>query len=256
VLHPNAMLHQRRIAVVVPAFREARLIGRTLRTMPDYVDRIVVVDDASDDGTSEAARNVGDPRVTVLRHPENRGVGAAIVTGYRYAMERGDAVLAVMAGDNQMHPDDLQAIVEPVALGRADYVKGNRFVHPDHARMPLLRRAGGEFLSLATRLATGLDVGDSQCGFTALSSAAAAALPLSELWPRFGYPNDLLGMLSARGFVVRDVPVRPVYADEQSGIRAFHVATILGLIARRRWLERSARLQSQDVMARSTSRSA
>lgn len=233
----RVMLHDRRVAVVIPAFREARLIGRTLQGMPDYVDGIFVVDDRSDDGTAEVARKHPDPRTVVVQHAENRGVGAAIVTGYKRAIDTGHDVLAVMAADNQMHPDDLQAVVTPVALGRADYVKGNRFVHPEARRMPVLRRLGGELLSAATRAATRLTVTDCQCGYTALSRAAAQSLPLDSLWPRFGYPNDLLGMLAARQLRVHEVPVRPVYADEESGIRAFHVVSILGIIARRFWIE-------------------
>lgn len=252
------MYCQRRIAVVVPAFHEERLIARMLRRIPAYVDSIIVVDDASDDSTSEAARQVQDPRLTLLRHPRNRGVGAAIATGYEYALCTGHEVLAVMAGDDQMHPDDLEAVIRPVAVGLADYVKGNRFIHPESRRMPALRRLGGELLSAATRCATGLQVSDTQCGYTALSSRAAALLPLEQLWPRFGYPNDLLGMLGSRGFIVREVPVRPVYADERSGMHALHVPKILFLLLRRRWLERSARARpkTQDPIARSTKRSA
>lgn len=227
------MLSERRVAVVVPAYREERLIATTIRGVPDYVDSIFIVDDKSDDGTVQAVLKENNARVKLLCHSKNRGVGAAIVTGYRAAAEEHD-VLAVMAGDNQMHPDDLRAVLEPLLSDQADYVKGNRFVHPDVRRMPFLRRLGGKILSWATRLATGLDVGDCQCGFTAISRRTIHALPLEELWPRFGYPNDLLGMLAARGFRVREVPVRPVYADERSGVRAIHVILILALIARRR----------------------
>jgi len=241
-----------RILVVVPAYREARLITRMLGRVPAYVDRVIVVDDASDDGTADAARRIASARVRVEQHTENLGVGAAIVTGYRLGLRENHDVLAVMAGDDQMHPDDLEAVIAPVVSGEADYVKGNRFVHPEARRMPPLRRVGGELLSLATRRATGLDVSDCQCGFTALSRAAAELLPLDELWPRYGYPTDLLGMLAARGLRVRDVPVRPVYADEASGMRARHVAAILGLIARRYWRER----RRQAEIARSTRRSA
>jgi glycosyltransferase involved in cell wall biosynthesis len=228
------MLDQHRIAVVIPAYREARLIGRTIRGVPSYVDAIFVVDDQSDDATAQVAQAEDDPRVVVLRHLRNRGVGAAIVSGYRAAASAHHDVIAVMAGDNQMHPDDLHAVLEPVLSGAADYVKGNRFVHPEVRRMPLQRRLGGRLLSWATRRATGLDVGDCQCGFTAIARSAVERLPLDTLWPRFGYPNDLLGMLAERQMRVREVPVRPVYADETSGIRAFHVLTILGIIARRR----------------------
>jgi glycosyltransferase involved in cell wall biosynthesis len=220
------------IAVIVPAYREGRLIARMLGRVPAYVDAIYVVDDASQDGTLEAARAVGDARVVTLRHPENRGVGAAIVSGYQRALADGHDVLAVMAGDDQMHPDDLEPLVRAVLAG-ADYAKGNRFVHPEASRMPRARRLGGELLSAVTRRTSGLAVSDSQCGFTALRGDAARALPLAELWPRYGYPNDLLLLLGARGLRVVDVPVRPVYADEQSGLRPWHVVSILGVIARR-----------------------
>ena len=107
--------------------------------------------------------------------------------------------------------------------------------------MPVLRRVAGRMLALATRLATGLSVNDCQCGYTAISRSALLQLPLSDLWPRFGYPNDLLCMLAARGLSVLEVPVRPVYADEQSGVRFWHALTILLLIARRTARERSLR---------------
>jgi glycosyltransferase involved in cell wall biosynthesis len=220
---------------VIPAFREARLIGTALARLPTFVDTVIVVDDASDDGTSEVAGSVDDPRVLVLRHSENRGVGAAIGTGYRAALERGAEVIAVMAGDNQMDPADLERVVEPVCAGDADYVKGNRLEHPRAKDMPWQRRLGSRTLAGLTRLATGLDVGDTQCGYTALSASMARRLPLDDLWPRFGYPNDLLGLLAASDARVVEVPVRPVYADEQSGLHAWHMLTIAAVIARRKW---------------------
>jgi glycosyltransferase involved in cell wall biosynthesis len=235
------MWQSARVAVIVPCFREARLIKRTISGIPAFVDLIVVVDDASDDGTAEAVQAAGEPRVELQVHAQNRGVGAAIVTGYRAALAAGCDVLAVMAGDAQMDPSDLERVVAPIALGRACYVKGNRFVHARSAEMPLARRVAGRVLAVATRVATGLAVDDCQCGYTAISGAAAASLPLEDLWPRFGYPNDLLGMLASRGMAVLEVPVRPVYADEQSGVRPWHALSILGLIARRYLRERPTR---------------
>jgi hypothetical protein len=193
--------------------------------------------------------------VRCLSHTENRGVGAAIVTGYRAALAEGAGVLAVMAGDNQMDPADLERVIAPVAEGTFDYVKGNRFIHADARRMPLVRRLAGKVLSFATRAASGLDVDDCQCGYTALSAAGARRIALDEIWPRFGYPNDLLVMLGARGLRVGEVPVRPVYADETSGIRPWHGALVLALIARRAYLERG-RPEAQARSARSTMRSA
>ncbi|HBQ12166.1 MAG TPA: glycosyl transferase [Myxococcales bacterium] len=214
------MLHGATIAVVVPAHDEARLIARTLASIPTWIDRVIVVDDASRDDTAARAEGFGDPRVSVVRHAVNRGVGAAIVTGYRRAFEDGADVAAVMAGDAQMDPADLRAVVEPVARGEADYVKGNRLSHPEAlSAMPLHRLVGNHALSALTRLVTGLDVYDSQCGYTAMHRRVADRVQLQRLWPRYGYPNDLLSRLAVARLRVRDVPVRPVYADEESGIR-------------------------------------
>jgi glycosyltransferase involved in cell wall biosynthesis len=229
------VLSQRRIAVVIPAYREAQLIAGTLSTLPDFVDAVYVVDDGSPDGTARVARQCGDPRVRVLRHALNLGVGAAIVTGYRAALaEQADAV-AVMAGDAQMDPRDLRSVLAPVVAGRAEYVKGNRFRSAERTNMPLLRRAAGKVLSFVTRLASGLDVDDCQCGYTAISRHALSALPLDDLWRGFGYPNDLLLLLAQHGLRVNEVTVRPVYGNEQSGVRPWHALLILALIARR-WL--------------------
>jgi glycosyltransferase involved in cell wall biosynthesis len=210
------------IAVVVPAFNVAARLGRVLATMPrPLVDLVVVVDDGSTDASGEIARTMGDPRVVVARHAQNRGVGAAIATGYTVALERSADVIAVMAGDGQMDPDDLAALVEPVALGKADYAKGNRLRHPTVVRaMPWTRLAGNAVLSAMTRAATGLwHIGDSQCGYTAVHRRVLLALDPTAMWQRYGYPNHLLGALACGGFRVQDVVVRPVYAGERSGVR-------------------------------------
>jgi hypothetical protein len=138
-----------------------------------------------------------------------------------------------------MDPSDLAAVVAPVVAGRADYVKGNRFLSSERRRMPWARRVAGKALAAATRLASGLDVDDCQCGYTAISPQAVRALPLSQLWPRFGYPNDLLLLLAQHGFRVAEVEVRPVYRDEESGVRPWHALLILGLLARRVLARRS-----------------
>jgi glycosyltransferase involved in cell wall biosynthesis len=228
-----------RVAVIVPAYQEQRLILRTLRGIPGYVDRVYVVDDASRDATAAVVEGHADERVRLLRHARNCGVGAAIATGYAAALDEGADVLAVMAADDQMHPDDLAPLVDAVVSGGAQYAKGNRFAHARVKDMPLARRSAGRVLSALTRLATGLRVQDTQCGYTALSARTASALSWSELWPRYGYPNDLLGLLAAQGAGVRDVPVRPVYADEASGVRPWHAFSVAGVIARRWWLTKT-----------------
>lgn len=230
------MWREHKVAVIVPAYNEERWIDQTLKAIPQYVDAIYLVDDASCDGTEEAVRRSTDPRVVYLRHQRNQGVGAAIVTGYRAALATSSpafAALAVMAGDNQMHPEDLEALLEAVLIHGADYAKGNRFTHPQSFRMPRLRRWGSRWLSSLTRVTTGLAVDDTQCGYTVLKSSMARALPLDDVWPRYGYPNDLLALLAARKAVVREVSVAPVYADQASGLHAGHLISISFRIVKR-----------------------
>ena len=228
-----------RVFVIVPAFDEAARIGGVLASIPGDVRRIVVVDDASRDDTAEHARASTDPRVEVVRHAENRGVGAAIATGYRRALETpGDPrdAFVVMAGDGQMDPADLPALVAPIARGEADYVKGDRFAHEDARAIPLARRLGGRAMSALTRAALALPIHDSQCGYTAIARSTCAQLDLDALWPRFGYPNDLLAMLARAGARIVEVPVRPVYHGGNK-LRARHVPVIAGVVVRA-WLRR------------------
>jgi glycosyltransferase involved in cell wall biosynthesis len=227
-----------RVAVIVPAYREEALIATMLAAVPSFVDQVIVVDDASPDGTSRAVESVESGRIVLLRHPENRGVGAALATGYLRALEDRADVIVVMAGDNQMDPADLPRLLDAVVHDGADYAKGNRFVHAEVANMPLPRRIAGKGLAWLTRCAGRLYIDDSQCGYTALAARAAREVPWHDLWPRYGYPNDLLILLGRRGFQVSEVPVRPVYAGEQSGVRPWHALTVTGVIARRWWSER------------------
>lgn len=215
------MLHGQRLFVVIPAYNTGPRVLSVVSTLPDVVDGAVVVDDGSGAETRALLDGLRAPRVTVCRHGRNRGVGAALATGYTRALELGADLVAVMAGDGQMHPDDLVPLATPVALGEADYAKGDRLTHPSCPRvMPLARRAGNLVLSALTRAATGLrHVHDSQCGYTVVSRRVLLHLDTSRMWTRYGYPNHLLGALAHAGLRVRDVSVRPVYGDERSGIR-------------------------------------
>jgi len=216
------MLEGKRVAVVVPAYDEARLVGETLAGIPDFVDRIYVVDDASRDGTGEQARARGDSRVEVIRHERNRGVGAAIATGYRRALEEEVDVTCVMAADNQMDPSELRGLVEPVARDEVEYTKANRLFSGEAWKViPRTRYLGNAVLSLLTKIASGYwHVADSQAGFTALSLGALGRLDLDRLYPRYGFPNDMLVHLNVQNARVRDVPSRPIYdVGERSGIK-------------------------------------
>jgi glycosyltransferase involved in cell wall biosynthesis len=236
------MFRDLRIAVVIPAFNESAKIAATVRSVPGFVDDIFVIDDASSDDTSARARAT-DRAVEVVRHDENRGVGAAIATGYRLALGVGADIAVVMAGDGQMDPEDLPSLLAPIADGTADYVKGNRFKHPEiWTAMPKTRIVGNIVLSAATRVTSGYHhVFDSQCGYTAIHRRALAAIDLDVLWARYGYPNDLLSRLYVAGVRVVDVPVRPIYGDHwRSGINLGTALHPLPWVLLRSWGTRLA----------------
>jgi glycosyltransferase involved in cell wall biosynthesis len=227
------VLDGKTVAVVVPAYREADLIADTLRSIPLFVDRVYVVDDASDDGTADAAAALADQRVDVLRHERNSGVGAAIVTGYKRALSDAVDVTCVMAGDNQMDPAELERLVRPVADGAVDYAKANRLVSGEAWRvMPRTRYLGNAILSLLTKIASGYwHVADSQSGYTAISREMLAQLDLDEVYRRYGFPNDMLVHLNVWNARVRDFPSRPIYGvGERSGIK------IRSVVPRISWL--------------------
>src|SRR3954454_12057543 len=186
------MLDDKRIAVVVPAHDEETLIASTLASIPAFVDAIYVVDDASSDSTVERA--AGDPRVRILRHEKNQGVGAAIVTGYKAAVAEGADVACVMAADGQMDPVDLEHLAGAVARGEVDYAKANRlFTGEAWKLIPRSRYLGNAILSLLTKIASGYwHVADSQSGYTALALPTLAALDLDRIYRRYGFPNDML----------------------------------------------------------------
>ncbi|MBI5496493.1 MAG: glycosyltransferase family 2 protein [Deltaproteobacteria bacterium] len=234
------MYRGRKVVAVIPSRNEARFIGRTIHTLPAEIDDVVVIDDASDDDTAGAARGSGDPRVAVITLPHNRGVGGAIVAGYRAALARRAALVLVTNGDGQMNGREALALLAPLVDGHADLVKGNRLRCPGtRDSIPAGRRAGIRLFSALTRLATGYDVGDAQSGYHALTAAALRRLPLESLWPRWGFPNDLLMKAAAAGLRVQERPVRAIYGDEVSALHPWHavhpVGTLLLRGVARRW---------------------
>ncbi len=229
------MYQNKTIAVVVPAHNEEKLILRVLHTFPDWVDQVIVVDDCSADATAEIVKRhmKEDPRVSLVAHTENQGVGAAIGSGYKASLEKGCDVTVVMAGDAQMDPDDLEPVVRPVAEGRADYSKGNRlFTGRAWHIIPRHRYFGNAALSLLTKIASGYwHVADSQCGFTAISKSALESIDIDKIYPRYGMPNDILVKLNISEQRVCDVPIRPVYnIGEVSGIRVSRVITSISAL--------------------------
>jgi len=216
------VLEDKRVSVVVPAHNEEKLIAETIGGIPQFVDRIYVVDDRSDDGTVDAVRALADPRVELIEHERNLGVGGAIVTGYKKARDDGIDVTAVMAADAQMDPDDLEMLAGAVARGDVDYAKANRlFTGQAWEVIPRYRYLGNAVLSLLTKVASGYwHVADSQSGYTAISLRYLQLLDLDRIYQRYGFPNDLLVHLNVWNARVRDYPSRPIYGvGERSGIR-------------------------------------
>ena len=216
------MVEGKRVAVVVPAHDEEQLIATTVAGIPEFVDRVLVVDDASTDGTAQAVRALADERVRLVSREENGGVGAAIVTGYQAALAEGVDVTCVMAADNQMDPADLLTLVEPVARGEVDYAKANRLVSGEAWKLiPRTRYLGNAMLSLLTKIASGYwHVADSQTGYTAIARPMLAQLDLDRIYRGYGFPNDMLVHLNVYNARVRDFPSRPVYGvGERSGIK-------------------------------------
>lgn len=210
----------KRIAVVIPAHNEAAHIRAVVDTLPEYVDSIIVVDDASSDGTSAAAL-ASARKPTVLRHDRNEGVGAAVIDGYLKALEFGADIVARLDGDGQMDASELAQMLEPVVAGRAGFAKGNRFKLgrvPD--AMPLARKIGNIILTFFTKLASGYwHLFDPQNGYSAISAEAIGTLDMSYL-RKCGYffENGLLIELNSAEVPAVDVPTSTIYGDEVSGV--------------------------------------
>jgi len=217
------MYKEQKIGVVVPAYKEEEFIGETLSGIPSYVDKIYAVDDASTDNTAEVIKEFQnkDKRIVFIRHERNKGVGAAIVTGYKKAREDGIDIAVVMAGDNQMDPEQLPNLLEPIIEGKADYTKGNRLLSPEYRRgMTKWRFLGNSLLTMLTKIGSGYwQLMDPQNGYTAISKNALERISLDSIYPWYGYCNDLLVKLNVYGFRVMDIVMPAKYGREKSGIQ-------------------------------------
>ena len=216
-------------AVVIPCYRVRRHIEGVLAGIGPDVDRIFVVDDCCPEGTGRfVEETVKDPRVRVIVHQENRGVGGAMVTGYRAALEDGAEIVVKLDGDGQMDPALIPQFTTPLRQRTADYAKGNRFFHPDYLlRMPKLRVLGNTLLSFANKLISGYwDLMDPANGFTAIHRTALRLVPLDKIDERYFFESDMLFRLNVARAVVVDMPMQAVYADEQSNLRVRRVLCV------------------------------
>jgi glycosyltransferase involved in cell wall biosynthesis len=286
------MLNNKTIAVVIPAYNEVDQIMHVIKIMPDFVDRIIVVDDCSQDGTGEVVQKYIDTnnlqglkiennlteiaitkynkaeivvqemkkqfnsyyipseiyhpegnntlndneskRVVLIRHLQNGSVGAAIATGYKWCRDHAIDCTAVMAGDGQMDPDELESICMPIIQdSKIDYVKGNRLSHRSaFFVIPKIRYFGNSVLSLLTKIASGYwRVSDTQTGFTAISLNALNAIRIHDIYKSYGCPNDILVKLNIAFCTIKEVPIKPVYeVGEKSKMK------ILSVIPKISWL--------------------
>ncbi len=271
------MLENKTVAVVVPAYNEETQIGMVIETMPDFVDRIIIVNDKSKDKTADIVadyiikdkketirienilnkikpnrynranlvlqdlqkneislynpsevynKNQDKDRIILINHTLNGGVGAAIARGYKWAKDHGIDCTAVMAGDGQMDPDELESICKPVIDDGIDYVKGNRLIHRSALLViPKVRFFGNSILSILTKLASGYwHVSDTQTGYTALSNKALNAIRLHKIYKSYGMPNDMLVKLNIAFCTLKEVEIKPIYdVGEQSKMKIFKV---------------------------------
>ncbi|MEO8250035.1 MAG: glycosyltransferase, partial [Burkholderiales bacterium] len=219
---PDATSADLCIAVVIPCFRVRDHILGVLARIGGEVGRIYAVDDACPDQSGKFIEQAqSDPRVKVLYHEGTLGVGGAVITGYRAALADGFDCIVKIDGDGQMDPTLLPRFVEPIAAGRADYTKGNRFFHPENVlSMPKVRLIGNMGLSFLSKISSGYwSIFDPTNGYTAISAEVLERLRLEKVSERYFFESDLLFRLNLVGAVVVDVPMRAVYADEVSHIK-------------------------------------
>jgi glycosyltransferase involved in cell wall biosynthesis len=209
------------IAVVIPCFRVRDYVLSVIERVPPDVASIHVVDDGCPERTGlHVQSHCTDPRVRVVFHPQNKGVGAATISGYRDALSIGARIIVKVDGDGQMDPADLDRFVRPILLGRADYTKGNRFFDIELLRaMPRMRLFGNSIVSLVSKLCSGYwNITDPTNGYTAIHADVLRLLPLAKLDERFFFESDMLFRLNVTRAVVADVPLEARYGEEFSSL--------------------------------------
>ncbi len=280
------MLNNKTVAVVVPAYNEEKQIGRVIETMPKFVDRIVIVNDCSTDGTAEVVKkyiessynnselvlkenkiernvynyaeivkseieademkyfipsrifniNQDRDRIILINNMKNSGVGGSIARGYKWCKDNNIDCTAVMAGDGQMDPSELESICKPVVMENVDYVKGNRLIHRSALLViPKIRYFGNSVLSILTKIASGYwRISDTQTGYTAISLDALKSIRIHKIYKRFGMPNDILAKLNIAMCTIKEVPIKPVYnIGEKSKMKLYiTIPKILFLLIR------------------------
>lgn len=215
-------LHEYSIAAVIPCFRVEREIAAVLAGLPDYIQHVILIDDASPDNTAQVVTDLSrqDSRIVLIRHEKNQGVGGATVTGFRKALALGAQIVVKVDGDGQMDVNYLPELLVPLVLGQADYTKGNRFRDfQSLQKMPAIRRFGNMVLGFLTKAATGYwNLFDPTNGFVAIRSNVLAQLPLDSIDKTYFFETSMLANLYLLGAVVKDVPMPARYRGEISNL--------------------------------------
>jgi dolichol-phosphate mannosyltransferase len=215
-----------KIAVVIPCYRVTKHILDVLSRMGNNVDRIYVVDDCCPDNSGQLVEEkCSDVRVSVIYHPENKGVGGATITGYRAALQDDMDIVVKVDGDGQMDPKYISILVKPIIKGQADYTKGNRFFSYEHVGdMPLMRLLGNGVLSFFSKVSSGYwNIVDPNNGYTAIHKTALRLLPLDKISNDYFFESDMLFRLNSMRAVVVDIPMKSIYEDEESNLRSHRV---------------------------------
>jgi glycosyltransferase involved in cell wall biosynthesis len=209
------MYKEKTVSVVIPCFNEEKQITRVIDTIPQFVDKIVVIDDKSKDKTLDVLVKLknGNDKVILIEHQKNQGVGGAIASGYKWSRDQDIDIAVVMAGDGQMDPAHLPLLLDPVVSGEVDYTKTNRLLSGNaFSKMPAGRYYGNAMLSMLTKIASGYwHIADSQSGYTAINKKALRLVNWDKMYKRYGQPNDLLVLLNIFNLKVRDIYTEPLY---------------------------------------------
>lgn len=234
------MYKENRIAVVIPAFNEEKYIAEVLQTLPNFVDSIILVDDCSTDDTCNVATNVGDPRLKLIKLPENQGAGHAMIVGYREALEVKSDIIVKMDGDGQMHPDYIQELLDEIIDGQYDYSKGNRFMGWNSLeQMPRNRVFGNFVLTFLTKLASGYwQIFDVENGYTAIRASALEKINLDQIATDHFFINDMLVHLNIENSRVKDVAMPSIYGTKQSTIVMWRAILLFPIMLVRRFFFR------------------
>ena len=221
------MINDKTISVIVPAYNEESLIKKTIDSIPNTVEKIIIINDSSLDKTQEIVENEMsiNNKIVLINHEKNMGVGAALTSGYQKSLDLDIDITVVMPGDAQALPEDFESLVKPVAEGSADYSKGNRLNHKDVSKiMPKYRYFGNTMLSLFTKFASGYyEIMDPQMGYTAINNSVLKKIDLSKMIKRYGYPGQLLHFLNIVDARVCDVDIVPHYGEEKSGLKVWNI---------------------------------